>query len=222
MDKENVEKIEELLDDSLDTLTDKKRYAKTMNRIIKDCAKELEIEPKILKKIKDYHHYSGSNWTSGNPLELNKEVKEKDKISPIFIKLKEVVENLQEVGDFEFLNPYLEAMDKCGIHITIDFNKDDSYANRLNEINDVLESASKLQTNVDALSEELKETKSIEAEELNFTPKSSFCNVLGIFEKINEGKEVDDTIQNRFTEITMLNNAYTYLSAKNDENKSDE
>ena len=43
-----------------------------------------------------------------------------------------------------------------------------------------------------------------------------------MLEKINEGKEIDDTLQSRFTEITMLNNAYTYLSAKNDESKSEE
>ena len=36
MDKEDVEKIEELLDDSLETLADKKRFAKTMNTIIKE------------------------------------------------------------------------------------------------------------------------------------------------------------------------------------------
>ena len=90
------------------------------------------------------------------------------------------------------------------------------------EIMEVIESASKLQTNVDTLAEELKEEKSTTAEELNFTPKSSFCNVLGMLEKINEGKEIDDALQNRFTEITMLNNAYTYLSAKNDESKDEE
>ena len=87
---------------------------------------------------------------------------------------------------------------------------------------EVIESASKLQTNVDTLAEELKGEKSTTAEELNFTPKSSFCNVLGMLEKINEGKEIDDALQSRFTEITMLNNAYTYLSAKNDESKSEE
>ena len=87
---------------------------------------------------------------------------------------------------------------------------------------EVIDSASKLQTNVDTLAEELKEEKSTTAEELNFTPKSSFCNVLGMLEKINEGKEIDDTLQSRFTEITMLNNAYTYLSAKNDESKGEE
>ena len=56
MDKENIEKIEELLDDSLETLADKKRFAKTMNTIIKDCAKKNEIEPKVIKAVKNYRH----------------------------------------------------------------------------------------------------------------------------------------------------------------------
>ena len=222
MDRENAQKIEELLDDSLETLADRKKFAKTMNTIIKDCAKKIGVESSVLKKVKNYYHYKGVNWTDGNPLEKNKVVKEKDKVAPTFIKLKEIVDNLRAIGDYEFLRDYLEAMDKCGIHITIDFNTDEMDSEKNSMIREVLDSASKLQTNVDALSEELKEEKSTTAEELNFTPKASFCNVLGILEKINEGKEVDDTIQNRFTEITMLNNAYTYLSIKNDEIKEED
>lgn len=219
MDKENIEKIEELLDDSLETLADKKRFAKTMNSIIKDCAKKNEIDPKIIKAVKNYRHYRGVNWANNNPLEKDNDKKEKDKVAPIFIKLLEVVENLRAIGDKEFLEPYLNAIAEHGIKIDIDFEDTDK---DVDEIMEVIESASKLQTNVDTLAEELKGEKSTTAEELNFTPKSSFCNVLGMLEKINEGKEIDDALQSRFTEITMLNNAYTYLSAKNDESKSEE
>ena len=219
MDKENIEKIEELLDDSLETLADKKRFAKTMNSIIKDCAKKNEIDPKVIKAVKNYRHYRGVNWANNNPLEKDNDKKEKDKVAPIFIKLLEVVENLRAIGDKEFLEPYLNAIAEHGIKIDSDFEDTDK---DVEEIMEVIESASKLQTNVDTLAEELKGEKSTTAEELNFTPKSSFCNVLGMLEKINEGKEIDDALQNRFTEITMLNNAYTYLSAKNDESKSEE
>ena len=219
MDKENIEKIEELLDDSLETLADKKRFAKTMNTIIKDCAKKNEIDPKVIKAVKNYRHYRGANWVNNNPLEKDKDKKEKDKVAPIFIKLLEVVENLRAIGDKEFLEPYLNAIAEHGIKIDIDFEDTDK---DVEEIMEVIESASKLQINVDTLAEELKGEKSTTAEELNFTPKSSFCNVLGILEKINEGKEIDDVLQSRFTEITMLNNAYTYLSAKNDESKGEE
>lgn len=219
MDNENVEKIEELLDDSLETLADKKKFAKTMNTIIKDCAKKNDIDPKVIKAVKNYKHHEGVNWANNNPLEKDKDKKEKDKVAPIFIKLLEVVENLRAIGDKEFLKPYLNAIAEHGIKIDIEYADTDK---NVEEIMEVIESASKLQTNVDTLAEELKEEKSTTAEELNFTPKSSFCNVLGMLEKINEGKEIDDALQNRFTEITMLNNAYTYLSAKNDESKSEE
>ena len=219
MDKENVEKIEELLDDSLETLADKKKFAKTMNTIIKDCAKKNEIDPKVIKAVKNYRHYKGVNWENNNPLKKNKDIKEKDKVAPIFIKLLEIVENLRAIGDKEFLEPYLNAIAEHGIKIDIEYADTDK---NVEEIMEVIESASKLQTNVDTLAEELKEEKSTTAEELNFTPKSSFCNVLGMLEKINEGKEIDDALQNRFTEITMLNNAYNYLSAKNDESKGEE
>lgn len=217
--EEKLEQIEDLLADSLETLADKKKFAKTMNTIIKDYSKKLEIDPKIIKSVKNYHHYKGVNWVDRNPLEKNKDIKEKDKIAPIFIKLKEVVDNLRDIGDTEFLNEYIDALDSCGIHISIDW---DSSKEMDNELKEILEVTSKLQTNVDTLSTELKETKSKEAEDLNFTPKSSFCNVLGILDKINDGKDVDDKIQNEFTSIVMLNNAYTYLSKVNEHKKEEE
>ena len=219
MNEENVEQIEELLDDSLETLTDKKRYSKTMNTIIKDCAKANELEPKVLKAVKNYHHYKGVNWVDNNPLEKDKDVKEKDKVAPIFIKLLEVVENLRKVGDKEFLEPYISALAKHGIKIDIDFEETDK---NVDEIMEVIESASKLQTNVDTLSNELKEEKSVEAEELAFTPKGSFVGVLSILDKIKEGKDLEDKIQENFTNLTMLNNAFTYLSVKNEEFKESE
>lgn len=217
MNEENVEQIEELLDDSLETLADKKRFSKTMNTIIKDCAKQNGLEPKVIKAVKNYHHYKAVNWVDNNPLEKNKDSKEKDKVAPIFIKLLEVVENLRAVGDKDFLKPYIEALVNHGIKIEVDFKETDK---NVEAIMDVVESASRLQTNVDTLANELKEVKSVESEELAFTPKNSFVNVLGILDKIREGKSQSDKIQDNFTNLTMLNNAFTYLSAKNEECES--
>lgn len=214
MTTENAEQIEELLDDSLETLSDKKKFSKTMNTIIKDCAKQNGLEPKVLKAVKNYHHYRGVNWVDNNPLEKDKDKKEKDKVASIFIKLLEVVKNLRKVGDKEFLEPYINALAEHGIRIDIDFEETDK---NVEEIMEVVESASKLTTNVDALTEELKEVKSVESEELNFTPKSSFVGILGILDKIKEGKNQNDKIQSNFTNLIMLNNAFTYLSAKNEE-----
>ena len=216
MNEENVEQIQELLDDSLETLADKKRYSKTMNTIIKDCAKANKLEPKVLKAVKNYHHYKGANWLNNNPLEKDKKKKDKDKIAPIFIKLFEVVENLRAVGDKDFLEPYINALAEKGIKIDIDFEETDK---NINVIMEVIESASKLQTNVDTLAEELKEVKSAESEELNFTPKSSFVGILSILDKIRNDKDVEDLIQNNFTELAMMTNAFTYLSNENEKNK---
>ena len=154
-------------------------------------------------------------------MKKNKDSKYKDKVSPIFIKLLEVVENLREVGDYEFLEPYLTALEEFGIHIKIDETKK-SDENKAEQIKEVLDSASNLQTNVDTLAEELKEEKSKESEELNFTPKASFVGILKFLDKINEGKDVEDQIQDNFTQLTMLNNAFTYVSAKNEEHKENE
>lgn len=226
MTKEDISKIEDLLDNSLETIQDKKQFAKTQKQMLKECAEKNGLGKtgkSVLGRIMNYHHYKGVNWLNGNPLEKDSTVKDKDKVAPTFIKLVQIVEDLATIGDKDFLQPYVDALLKRGIKIEIDYGTADT-KDDTETILETLESASKLQTNVDTLTTQLKEEKSTESEELGFAPKSGFLKVLGLYEKIKDDKadKAEDAINQGATDALMMSQAYTYLASqlpKGDDNE---
>lgn len=218
MTQDEISKVEDLLDDSLETVQDKKQFSKTQSQMLKECAEKNGLDKSgksALKRIMNYHHYKGVNWLNSNPLEKDPKIKDKDKVAPTFIKLVQIVEDLATIGDTEFLKPYLDALLKRGIKIEIDYGT--SNTNEDTEtILETLDSASKLQTNVDTLATQLKEEKSIESEELGFAPKSAFMKVLSLYEKIKDDKldKAEDAINQGATDALMMTNAYTYLASQ--------
>ena len=171
----------------------------------------------------NYHHYKGVNWDGGDPLKKDGTVKDKDKVAPTFIKLVQIVEDLATIGDKDFLQPYVDALLKRGIKLDIDYGvantKEDTKT-----ILETLESASKLQVNVDTLTTQLKEEKSAESEELGFAPKSEFLKVLGLYEKIKDDKadKAEDAISQGATDALMMSQAYTYLASQLPKGDDDE
>ena len=226
MTQEEISKIENLLDDSLETIQDKKQFAKTQAQMLKECSEKNGLGKNgksTLKRIMNYHHYKGVNWLAGNPLEKDPTIKDKDKVAPTFIKLAQIVDDLATIGDKDFLQPYLDALLKIGIKIEIDYGsaniKDDTQV-----ILDTLDSVSKLQVNVDTLDTQLKEEKAVESEELGFAPKSGFLKVLGLYEKIKDDKadKAEDAINQGATDALLMSQAYTYLASQLPKGDSDD
>lgn len=224
MTTDELSKVEDLLDDSLGTLLDKRQFSKTQAQMLKECAEKNGLDKSgksVLKRVMNYHHYKGANWLASNPLEKDTTSKEKDKVSPTFIKLVQIIEDLATIGDKDFLQPYLDACLKRGIKIEIDYGTPN-----INEDTDTiletLDSVSKLQTNVETLDNQLKDEKSVESEEIGFVPKSSFIKVLGLYEKIKSDKtdKAEDAINQGAANALMMSNAYNYLASQID--KSDE
>ena len=93
----------------------------------------------------------------------------------------------------------------------------------LETIIEKLDSASKLQTNVDTLNTQLKEEKSAESEEIGFAPKSTFLKVLGLYEKIRDDKveKAEDAINQGATDALAAAEAYRYLASQIQHNEED-
>ena len=226
MTQEEISKVEDLLDDSLETIQDKKQFSKTQAQMLKDCAEKNGMDKSgksVLKRIMNYHHYKGVNWLNNDPLTKDPTVKDKDKVAPTFIKLVQIVEDLATIGDKDFLQPYLDALLSKGIKIEIDYGTAETKEDT-ETILETLDSASKLQTNVDTLNNQLKEEKSAESEEIGFAPKSAFLKVLGLYEKIKDDKvdKAEDAINQGATDAYMIANAYTYLASQIQHDDSDE
>jgi len=213
MDKNILDQAEDILNDAKDTSASKKEFAKTLKATLKECADKNNLDKKTLTHIKNYYYYKGKSWLNGDPLTKDKDAKQKDKIAPVFIKLLEIVEDLEKIGDTDFLAPYTNALLAHGIKIDIDAGPavtNDS----LDVIRDTIETACKYQTNIDTLDEQLKQESAVQAEEIGFVPKGTFMKVLSTYEKIKEEKDVDDTIQDNIAKSLMVSEAYQYLSTK--------
>lgn len=226
MTQEEISKVEDLLDDSLDTIADKKERSKTQTQMLKECAEKNGLGKSgksTLKRVMNYHHYKGVNWLNSDPLLKDPKVKDKDKVAPTFIKLAQIVEDLASIGDEDFLQPYLDALLKRGIKIEIDYGTPNTNED-VDTILETLDSASNLQTNIDALNTQLKDEKSVESEEIGFAPKSAFMKVLSLYEKIKDNKKekAEDAINQGATDALMMTNAYTYLASQIPTGEDDE
>lgn len=211
---ENIDEIEELLDDSLETLVDKKRYSKEMNKMIKECAKINGLDKSSLKRCKDYSYFKGKGWLNNDPLTKDPSSKEKDKLTPIFSKLREVFEDLNMIGDIDLLKPYLEKLELSGIKITYSPKVAYTTKQSVDEIKDVINSAVNYQNKVSTLDSRLKDEDSVKSEDLGFIPKNGFVKALSIYDKIKEEKDVEDNIQENIANHMMFANAYNFLSKK--------
>lgn len=195
----------ELLEESVQVLDEKKTAQKTINAMAKDAEESLGIDSATTKYCKGIYHTKGKGWLNGNPLSLDKDSKIKDKTSQIMIKLRDEILYLQRIGHTDWLNDYLSALEGYGIHITID--PVDPVVSNTDEIEEVIKSMCGYQLVIDENSETIKEDHGQQSEDLNFTPKKNYTEVLGLYNKIQNGKDVDDEYQDKIASLEMLETA---------------
>ena len=221
MTTDMIPEVKELLDDALDNVSDKKQFSKHMKDILKNCGLVNGIDKKVLAHVKDYYHYKGANWQDGNPLKKNPDAEYKDKISPTFIKLLSIFQDLEAVGDTDFLQPYIDALLPYGIKIEFDAKTPDT-KDPIEDIKKTIETASGYQTNVDELTKRIKEENAKKSEDIGFTTKSAFTSVLNPYETLQEGTDVNDNVQQNIANSLMSADAYNYLSKLIQEGNSEE
>lgn len=221
MTTDMISQVEELLSDAHDNVSDKKQFTKAMKETLKECGEINGIDKKVLNHVKDYYHYKGANWLNGDPLQKDKDADYKDKVSPVFIKLLGIFQDLEAVGDTEFLKPYIDALLPFGIKIELDAKTPDTKES-LDDIKVKIETASKYQTNIDAVTKRIKEENCQQSEDIGFVPKGAFNSVLSTYEKIIEQKEVEDKVQQTIANSLMTADAFNYLSSLIQKENSEE
>lgn len=196
----------ELMFESNEIYTQKKQAAKHMNVIGNETAKMHKIQKSTLNRLKDYKLYHKNGWVAGNPLVLDKQVDYPDKLSPIFIKLFQIVEDLRAVGDTSFLDPYVASLESQGIKIYID--QGTPIVSDKDEVMSNVDSMGTFQKQVNALSKEINEVKAIEADDINLTAAKEFPKLVAFYNKKEEGKDVDDIYQNAIADFELRENGY--------------
>ena len=111
--------MEQIILDVQDNIELKEQANKEKMKLVKEVANHYHINKYAIYDYADYLHYKGNGWEDGNPLKLIPQTKFKDRVSPTFIRLLKIINDLRDVDDLGLLNPYLEALKVNGIEIKI-------------------------------------------------------------------------------------------------------
>lgn len=180
---------------------EKKKHSREINSLAKDLAIVIGVDKSTLMKCKDYHHYKGNGWGVGEDGEYDPLIKVKgskfpDRVSGPIIRFAEVIENLNAVGDIEFLEPYFKALESRGIIVTVTKER-----NQRHEAYDgFIENASNYQSKICGLTDELNDDKRETAADAGLVSKKNFSKALQIYNKMIHEKDPSSIINNMYIE----------------------
>lgn len=204
-DVENVKSVQELLNCSMSIVSEKKQAVKTMNEMLRDTAQAYGVNKKALTSARDVAFTKGKGWKNDNPLDLDPDAEIKDKTSQLFMKLRDTIQSLNEVGRTDWLTPYISALEGSGIKLSIE--KKDVDATAAEEVEQAIKSMNAYQQIKYDNDKLIKEKHAPKSDDLNFTRPADYNYVLGLYDKVLEKKNIDDTVQEKFLRMEMLQNA---------------
>lgn len=202
----------DVVEDSAGTLADEKRYAKEMNDILKDAAKECNVSKSLIKRMMNYAHYKKSGWVGNDPLTLDPQVEIKDKMSLVFIKFVNLLQDVKSAGMDDILNEYIEKLKSIGILIDFSGLNPPEVASDSYRVQESIESASKLLDRIIFLSNKISKEDAVKAEELGFGPKNEYSKLVKLYAKKKDGKEIDDEIQQIQTNLLFAQTSYSQVA----------
>lgn len=207
-----MEKNKEVLDllcSSADTLREKKEINKKMNEVFKNVAGNVGVASDRIRKTKDYVYYEGRGMS--DPLTVDKEQKEKfkDRVSPTFIKLLEIVENCVAFGYEDLLEKYTDALAERGISLTVDKSVIEPLTEESIEmVKHAVDSGCSLQKDICDCADQIKDVDSETAEALDFVKKGDYKKVAEFFENKDSNKDVEKKYTEESKRLDMLGEAY--------------
>ena len=212
---EDVKNAEELLSATMDILREKKVTGKAQAEVVKRVLDQTGGDKSNFRIVTKAFADKGKAWVGGNPLTLDKDVKHKDSLSPIFIKLLTTITALEEFNQTDdLLKEYLDELKSVGINITIDhdqFNHVDTETMDP-DFEDELKSIKSYAATIESYNDEIRDEHTQKAEELNFAPSDSYMTVVNLYKKGIAGKEIDDDVQNILTHNELLDSAVNLVA----------
>lgn len=202
----------DVVEDSLGTFNDKKNYNKQMNSKFRDASKIAKIDAARLRRTKDYVHYKKMGWIDNNPFELNPQEKFKDRVSPIFIKLITLIDDIKSLGMDYIVQEYFDKLDAMGIHIDYSEYVPTAVPENLDACQEAIEYGNKLQGSICTLADKIRDEDSVKAEELGFGPKKEYVKLISLLADKRDGKDIDDKIQQIQTDLIFAQSSYEEVS----------
>ncbi len=199
------EEQQELIAEAVELDTDEKTEYKYMHETADAASKDLLLDKQVITRFKDYSYYYGRGWVNGNPLERGKgdeSVEYPDRVSSIMIKFNQIIQDCIQVGDINFLTPYLQALDAKGIHITIDGAQAD--AARLQKVDQYIQPMCANQANICNIADQIKGPLTEAAVEKKISSKSKFRTLVRLTNKLQKAKEKGEDATKAIDKVTDI------------------
>jgi len=193
----------EILQEGARLLAEKKQAQKHFNAAAADFSKESGVDKSVLKRIADVELHRGVGWEGDDPLSKTEEkVAHPDKLSSAFKRVLDVVEDYVHAGLSERLKIYTDALAARGIDLT--WSLEDA------QVDGAWDAVSNMlgfkKVAVEA-SDEIREVLGAEAEENNFCPANKIVEIVGLYDKRENGKEIADAVQDKLLFCTLYETA---------------
>lgn len=204
--------LQEIISSSLSTIEDKREVSHAMSQALSSVAKGSDIDSAVLRRVKDYSYYKGMAWL-GTPLELDKDEKFKDRLTPTFKKLLTIVDDLAQVGKLSLLDEYLDALKTYGIAIDLSKFVPQAKATDLASCDAVISSSMAMQKEICEMSDQIRETDAEAAEAAGFGPKSEYNKLVNLaYAKSRKGKDVSEKCDDEYAKHELSAKSYKAVS----------
>lgn len=201
MEEKYIPEVKKLLKESTEIHYEIIKLFDEMNDVAKTTAKSTKIPKWMFNKMKDCQYYKGLGWEGGkDPLNLDSNEKFKDRMSPVFIRLLNLVQLCRHFNNLDLIKEYIEALKSFGINITIEATHDSAPVFSPEAIKVAQATIDKMieyQSQICKLADILRDENSLKAESYDYVPKAEFRGIVDT----NYRKQVDkvkyDSIKKR-------------------------
>lgn len=200
MEEKHIPEVKKLLKESTEIHYEIIKLFDEMNDAAKITAKSTKIPKWMFNKMKDCQYYKGNGWEE-SPLDLSKDEKFKDKMSPVFIRLLNLVQLCRHFNNLDLIKEYIEALKAFGITITVEATHDSTPAfspEAIKAAQATIYEMKQYQSQICELADILRDEKSLEAESYDYVPKAEFRGIVDIKYRKQINKVKYDSIKKRF------------------------
>lgn len=202
----------DIMKEALGILDDLKSYAVSNKEIIEEYATRTGIEADVLKKYRSYRLTEGRGVDTADPLEKSEDkVSHPDIVAAACRKLWDVISVYHACGEQTRLEPYLNALKRAGISISVNIPTHDT----TDDLDDFIALSRENTHAMWGLDQHLKEDLAPSAEEEGIAPAKKFSEIARLQYAITYGRgktqKMEERIEHEKDLNIMHNDALTSL-----------
>lgn len=207
--------MNKLLEEAMPFVENKTKASKEMSNVSKQVREITHFDSEDISLYKDILHYKSLGWTDTPISKPDPSVQFKDRVSPCFRRLSEIVRVCKAFGDMEILEDYFKAMKDIGIEIIVKEIPDNSQT--YNDTKDLMARMDKLQGVICHNANQLRDMGEKAEEEL-LCPKGKFKELAESKYRLEANPNVAEGLHKIVADNLLHNHGITEVLEEENEN----